>query len=284
MQQMQDNEFDKLFKDRFEEAEVMPSTDLWNNIEQGLVPQRKRTFPFYWMAAAAVVALVAVGLVFNRPQKIQLQGPVAVIEPSANQGQKTTVVVSDVPAEVEQTAANQHIDGKQEQFIDEKAQKVTDEKLPAPAAVAFNEDDRVKQQMNAKVKKEDAVIKMMAHGVNGGVKDELNDNSEKNVNPMQPNEVIARLTTKEASVEQPKEVIVMASTDVPLVTKDEVVNDNDERDRRGIRNVGDLINYVVEKVDKREEKFIQFKTDDDDNSSIIGINIGMIRFSNRKHK
>ena len=47
--------------------------------------------------------------------------------------------------------------------------------------------------------------------------------------------------------------------------------------------MGDLINFVVDKVDKREDKLIRFDTDDD-NSSLIGINIGMIRFSKKKHK
>ena len=51
-----------------------------------------------------------------------------------------------------------------------------------------------------------------------------------------------------------------------------------------IRNVGDLINFVVEKVDKREQKFLQFKSDDDDNSSLVAINIGPFKLNARKHK
>ena len=62
-----------------------------------------------------------------------------------------------------------------------------------------------------------------------------------------------------------------------------VMNENDMADKRGIRNMGDLINFVVDKVDKREDKLIRFDTDDD-NSSLIGINIGMIKFSKKKHK
>ena len=49
MQQMQDKEFDKLFKDRFEDAEIEPSANLWANIEHELAPKKKRVFPIYWM-------------------------------------------------------------------------------------------------------------------------------------------------------------------------------------------------------------------------------------------
>ncbi len=50
----------------------------------------------------------------------------------------------------------------------------------------------------------------------------------------------------------------------------------------GIRNVGDLVNFVVDKVDKREKKFLKFKTDDDDNSELVAINIGIIKFNPRE--
>ncbi|WEK18536.1 MAG: hypothetical protein P0Y49_17235 [Candidatus Pedobacter colombiensis] len=78
--------------------------------------------------------------------------------------------------------------------------------------------------------------------------------------------------------------LVLAS-DQSLVTGiDEVINENDQVEKKGIRNVGDLINFVVDKLDKREEKLLQFKTDDDDNSSLIAINIGFIKFNSKKHK
>lgn len=64
---------------------------------------------------------------------------------------------------------------------------------------------------------------------------------------------------------------------------DEVINESDQIEKRGIRNMGDLINFVVDKLDKREEKLLKFKTDDDD-SSLIAINIGFIKFNSKKHK
>ena len=99
-----------------------------------------------------------------------------------------------------------------------------------------------------------------------------------------------KLKIKQDRVSLPKpaeaagEQTVLASTNESPLLKDEVINENEEAAPKGIRNIGDLVNYVVDKVDKREEKVIQFKTEDD-NSSLIAINIGMFKFNQRKtHK
>jgi hypothetical protein len=57
---------------------------------------------------------------------------------------------------------------------------------------------------------------------------------------------------------------------------------NNERVR--IRNAGDLVNFVVDKIDRREQKIVAFNTDDDDNSSLVALNIGPFRFNSKKHK
>jgi hypothetical protein len=124
--------------------------------------------------------------------------------------------------------------------------------------------------------------------------------AKKDLLAMQPSAVISHLDYKEVKVKQetvklpktiapPVEEVMLATADVAPdvvneVYKDEAANESKRSESKGIRNMGDLINYVVDKVDKREEKFIQFKTDEDDNSSLIGLNIGMFKFSQKKHK
>ena len=61
MQPIQDKDFDKLFKNAFEEAEMSPSRDLWSNIESEIEPKRKRIIPIYWLSAAAVLLIATVG-------------------------------------------------------------------------------------------------------------------------------------------------------------------------------------------------------------------------------
>ncbi|SDL71122.1 hypothetical protein SAMN04487898_12342 [Pedobacter sp. ok626] len=77
------------------------------------------------------------------------------------------------------------------------------------------------------------------------------------------------------------DTLLLASNQSAVIN--EVVNESDQVEKRGIRNMGDLINFVVDKLDKREEKLLKFKTDDDD-SSLIAINIGFIKFNSKKHK
>ena len=79
----------------------------------------------------------------------------------------------------------------------------------------------------------------------------------------------------------PENEIVIASTDVP--DEYNAIAESETAERKGIRNVGDIVNYVVDKVDKREKKFIKFNTDDD-NSSVVAINIGIIKFNKRSDK
>ena len=59
------------------------------------------------------------------------------------------------------------------------------------------------------------------------------------------------------------------------------LNAETQENRRGIRNVGDLVNFVVDKVDKREEKLLEFHTDDDDQSSLVAINIGFLKLNTK---
>jgi hypothetical protein len=111
---------------------------------------------------------------------------------------------------------------------------------------------------------------------------------------VQPNANEIRLAIKQ---QDPKPIDVLpvneTQADNPTVIaqlapkqnmESDVISENDNiSQRKGIRNVGDLVNFVVDKVDKREKKLVRFNTDDDDNSSIVGINIGFLKF-NKKRK
>jgi len=49
--------------------------------------------------------------------------------------------------------------------------------------------------------------------------------------------------------------------------------------KRGIHNLGGLVNALISKVDKRQDKLIEFSDSDDDdaNSSLTGVNLGIIK-------
>lgn len=112
---------------------------------------------------------------------------------------------------------------------------------------------------------------------------------------MQPKQSSDRLIHKQDKLIKEADELHKAPTAIanePMIA-DTHVQENDMVDilgskteeipHKGIRNVGDLINFVVNKVDKREKKVIQFDTDED-NSSIVALNIGFIKFNRKSDK
>jgi hypothetical protein len=265
MQHIQDNEFDQLFKERFEEAEVTPSANLWSNIETQLAEKPKRVFPVYWLAAAISLAAVSVGLMFYKGGNNRERG--------------THLTASEVTV----------------------APKVSKGILASAAGPAIEEPS-----VTANIRQSGISPKLSQHLYRSHEIEEISDATDesastviadpkKHLAGLQPMALNAHLYTKEVVVKQEKltlpvsapsqaEEVVLANATADPAGSDEVINENESRtENKGIRNVGDLINYVVDKVDKREEKIIQFKTEDD-NSSIVALNIGMFKFNQRKHK
>ena len=269
MQHMQDKEFDELFRNRFDTAEIEPSVNLWSNIEEKLVVKRKRVFPVYWSAAAAIAVAVTVAVLFQKTDKMQ-SGTTAAIKAQsgkeiASTEKDNTIISSDDNSD--------HFSPIKKEVVKERI-----------ASLQHNIE-----MMGRDADQNTAVIP---------VTDKATE--KKDLLAMQPSVVISHLEYRETKVKQetlklpktltpPVEEVMLASADVAAdpvngTDNDEALDENKRAESRGIRNMGDLINYVVDKVDKREEKFIQFKTDEDDNSSLIGLNIGMFKFSQKKHK
>lgn len=243
MQHMPDKEFDKLFKDKFNDAEIEPSANLWANIEKELTPKRKRIIPIYWMAAASVLVVISSMLVFQKTDKIHLR---------VEQQQVKNIT----PAEEESLSTSL----KEEPIVETKvvnSNKSFVAKVSTPKAVENNLDN---QQLAMQPIKETERL------------------------PIKQQEVtqLAIAPIEETVIENP---IVIAQ----VIPKQEVESNNtiSETDnfseRKGIRNVGDLVNFVVDKVDKRDKKILKFNTDDDGNSSLVALNIGFLQF-NKKNR
>jgi hypothetical protein len=246
MQHMPDKDFDNLFRDKFMDAEIEPSANLWAKIEDQLEPKRKRTLPIYWMAAASVAVAFTAMLVFQQEDKIQLHPA------------ETTVAVTspiEVPTTVEETSAST-LTGK-----------------------VVAERNFASENVNTKV------AKVISTAIS-------ESNLENNAIAMQPNETTPRLDIKRVEP-KPIDVLPIAQAENPTVIAQVVPQQNGSNDvideldntteKKGIRNVGDLVNYVVDKVDKRDKKLVRFNTDDDDNSSIVGINIGFLKLNKKRN-
>ncbi|WP_342330746.1 hypothetical protein [Pedobacter sp. FW305-3-2-15-E-R2A2] len=235
---MQDKDFDQLFKDRFEEAEIQPSSNLWSNIESELTPKKKRKFPVYWAAAAVVVIATTIGLLSQKTESLKLQGNAA----------ETTAQIEKVPV------------------VPSRLNTVAEEPVVEPESTPLI--------LAPKVKLENLVRKNSQVAVQPNLEVKRQQVKVIDVVPEQ----------KEEMVTLEKEIMI-AKIDPPVVPEQSnQIAETEVRERKGIRNVGDVINFVVDKLDKREKKIIQFKTDDDDNSSLIAVNIGILKFNSRKNK
>ena len=252
MQHIQDNEFDRLFKDRFEESEITPSVNLWDNIETQLEVKPKRVYPVYWMAAAIGVITVSAGVFFYPERNGNAGGSDKIVSAHEYQPKVLAAPKADVASPADKLAT---------------ASTVTE--LVKVAKVIAAEPSK-------------------------------SGNAKKDLTALQPLALNTHLHTKELTVKQETYPLpAAASPDVTLLASNddhsegitersangnEVINENEGKtENRSIRNMGDLINYVVDKVDKSDEKIIQFKTEDD-NSSLVALNIGIIRFNSKKHK
>ena len=260
MQAMQDKDFDQLFKDKFEGAEMRPSANLWSNIEKELTPKKKRAFPVYWAAAAAVAVIaVSLGLLAPEKEKMQLHGTVIDV---ASSGSKAAIADGNTvaPAEAGDGNSNGSITSVSTTGTDAIAEQGTPLIL-APKMKLRNlvqENNLVAVQRNEKIKR---------HQIKA---------------------VEMKTTLKEEEVKSMPDLPtehVIANVPIPDVQQgDQELTETEGSQRKGIRNVGDVINFVVDKLDKREKKLIQFKTDDDDNSSLIAVNIGILKFNPKRNK
>jgi hypothetical protein len=275
MRHIQDKDFDQLFRDRFESAEVEPSAGLWDKIDEEVRQKKKKSFSVYWMAAAVAIVAVAAGLLFIKEEQRTVGKPVltkiSTVAPLKNIRQDSSSFVADIAiAKVEKPIASTGVMNKQvavnkPKVISNSAAKVIDNN----AAKAIN---------NSAAKTVEAV---------------KSPEAENTLLAMQPNQVDDHLTIRPKKIDvalpvetsiRKEEIPILASVEGTATTGDEVINENEESGKKGIQNIGDLVNYVVDKVDKRNQKFLKFKTDDDDNSSLIAVNIGFIKFNSKRHK
>ncbi|MGF1923234.1 MAG: hypothetical protein ACQUHE_03570 [Bacteroidia bacterium] len=242
---MPDKDFDNLFRDKFMDAEIEPSANLWAKIEDQLEPKQKRILPIYWMAAASVAIAFTAMLVFQKSDKIQLR-----------------------PDEVTAATTSPMVEQSEEPTLEE-------------AATGPAQSRQVAQLYVASAKANASQAKLVESAVSENVQ-----------LAVQPNTSADRLPIKQSDP-RPIDVLPITPAENPIViaqvaTQQQADNNSinefeDATERKGIRNVGDLVNYVVDRVDKRDKKLLRFNTDDDDNSSLVGINIGFLKL-NKKNK
>jgi hypothetical protein len=239
---MSDKELDQLFNSQLTDLEVEPSAAVWDRIATDIKAEssdKKGAFP-YMQIAAGIIVLMAVGLYFMpKHETVSLHG-------AYNGQQVLQAVVKPVETVNTLTAEREGTTSQRPKLI---RHIIVNPVVHATYAQVKSQVDT--QKYIASVQKIDKpeVIKTV------------------------DNPVINTLTTgakTDVITKQPARVL--ATADIPRPAATETVK------KRRIHTLGDILNVVIAKVDKRDNKIIEFSNDDDDESfTVTGVNLGPIK-------
>lgn len=256
MHPITDKELDKLFKERFEDAEFQPSADVWDKIASKIDRKEKVKKPHsvFWMAAASVVVVLGASLWFYRPiDVIKLQG--------SHKGEEMAQNTNQSPLSDLGTGAPS-LDPHQPEIKGFDFSKLT----------SSNEQTYVAaQEVTLTESSSDEPSRQNMESLESAVKRNTIEIAQAK------NEVkVPRFTGDQSKLDvtQPD---MIASADV---VADELLSEQEMAAPRKIRSVGSLVNFVISKVDRREDKIIEF-TDGDEGSQVSGINLGLIKLKSR---
>jgi hypothetical protein len=261
MHPISDKELDKLFQQRFGDLEIEPSAAVWEKIT-GTMDQKRRksAFPSFWMAAASIVVLISAGLLYFRPQEvIRLQGS---SEMAQNMEENSSRPEPSEPS----VSINEPFNGTQTEKTDlpdfnlVNASEVKSSEYPLVQKAPISEPE-------VKVPAPEPVV-IAAEPV-------------KKVNAVQPKKSV-KVPNRYSGDQSALDVTQPDMLAIADFSEDEVNPDETEvRGQRKIRSIGSLVNFVIAKVDTREDKLIEFK-DSDEGSEVSGINLGLVKIKGKK--
>ncbi|RYU90682.1 hypothetical protein EWM62_08515 [Mucilaginibacter terrigena] len=250
---MQDKEIDQLFRSGLDNLEVEPSGKVWGEIRSGL-DAKKPGWKTYLSIAASLLILLSAGLYFISQTKEDIKKP-----------EQITAVKIDKPA----------------QAVTEPVIALQDIVQPQPEkVVAVNTAVKSRKQKTKSitrnevlpVKQEDILqpATQMAQTIQKPADD------VKYVVPDKQTPLNEKPTAADDVPLQANALAVQPAADIKTIAAAPAK-------KHRIRNLGDLINAVVSKVDKRKDKLIEFSdTKDEDESVVSGLNLGFIKIKKQE--
>lgn len=246
---MQDKEIDQLFKSALYDHEVEPTAMVWGNVSTNLNAGKGKKLVTAWLSVAASVLILVVASWFFIPRG-------KVNDKNATQ---TAAAKNNKPAKaiIAPEADND------EAIVTQPKASATVASVAIPKRVKQNiRRENVKAVVNAPVpdvqlamatpRKVDVLTAVVPDAETPLIaKTEVDDDI-----------VFKTNANKTAAVRVPQSSKIMAAAPVK---------------KRRINTLGDLINVVVSKVDKRKDKLIEFTSSDDDDATVTGINLGFLK-------
>ncbi|OAQ40262.1 hypothetical protein A5893_04730 [Pedobacter psychrophilus] len=253
---MLDKDFDQLFKSSFEDFEVQPAANSWDKITDGLDRKPKRkNFGIFWMAAASVVVVLGIGIgLYTKPTEvIKLRGNTEEVLSQAAKEQNNDVENVDV----ENTKSETDNNTKNNSLLanNQSTKKINKNNLETHATISNTSNVSLTKDT------ENELSRIVA------------------TKPIRTKTVTERILEEEASKNLDDSKIKTQTLLAQNTIDENLEEDGYQSNRRQkIKSVGDLVNFVVAKVDKREEKIIKVSKTDESDNEITGINLGLFRF------
>jgi hypothetical protein len=248
MKPILDNGIDHLFKSSLEDYEIKPSAESWKRINEQLGSKSQDNKQPYWWAAASVILVLGIGLVFFRSDRevIQLKG-------------KTEIA-----------AVNEELLPIQNKLI-VKPQLLKDLSLEE---VRIANEKRFLQLMaktNAPVTKEIHSKSDVKNKNTFAAASSINNDKDDQQNPTTANEENISDNTMITAGEP-----VLAAVPQSENILDRPINHSGEKSL--IKSVGDLVNFVIAKMDGRDQKLLHMSKTEESDMEITQINLGLIKY------
>lgn len=254
---MHDKEMDGLFRSKLEGFEMEPSANVWPGIAAELdLPKKKNTMTPFLSVAASIIVLVGAGLLFIPKTEVvkhkrQAVAVITKVQSSVNQ-------VPSIKIAAQATARPLIVNHINDIAVDQH-------KKQAGTGTITTVDSAAKPAINVQPAQQQAIAN--APQKQQPVKAVVPDNSTPLIAKQAPDQ-------PQAYASQPQ----IAALPVIATQKDTVA----VKARHGIHSFGDLVNVLVAKVDKRRDKVIEFSADDDGESHVTGINLGILKIKKRE--
>lgn len=240
---MQDKDMDELFGAKLNDFEMQPSALVWNNITNELDAgkSRKRLVPLLSIAASVIV-LLAAGILFI-PQK-------------QNTTKNTRAVAKNTAAVLKVGTAKKVI--------------TTTPVVYASVSKGTNHPVEIIRVITKEKHTVTDTVKLV-NTAEQPILANVSQQSQEVIKPVVPDEDIT-LKPMEIPVLGAKQTL--ANAQLPEADKQNV---KPAKKKHRLNTFGDMVNAVVAKIDKRQNKFIEFSNTDGDEATITSVNLGLVK-------
>lgn len=264
---MQDNEFDKLFHSKLNDFEAEPSGRVWDSVSDELTTgKRKKVLISLLSVAASIIVLITVGMLYF-PQK-------ASVNHGAHVGKSNLVKSIGLPR------------------VDSIVKSSNDQQKPEHNNMVAHQQNNAAIAANTKGVLPQSPAQVIANvNLTEPVQPDKTAERSDALISMPPKENVADMVTSgggSVNINQPIEekLPVISKTILPTNQLSALKKPDATpiKSKYKIHRLGDFINFVVAKVDKRPDKIIEFAStdDDDDETRISGVNLGIIKIKNER--